>query len=133
MPDHHDKSDEECLKDKANTHNCFFENHTIGSTNSPVLVLVPGGTSHQPVFQDFTGNQNKTLLQLNSASLKGRDPLPLAITIISKNPCNPITAIITESARIFQVENFKSLSVSNRDSAPGGLHVFIKKIDLYLP
>ncbi|MGG0185317.1 hypothetical protein [Bacillus rhizoplanae] len=133
MPDHHDKSDEECLKDKSNTHNCFFGNHTIGSTNSPVLVLIPGGTSHQPVFQDFTGNQNKTLLQLNSVSLKGGDPLPLAVTIILKKPCNPITAIITESTRIFQVENFKSLSVSNLDSAQGGLHVFIKKIDLYLP
>ncbi|MGF9964121.1 exosporium protein D [Bacillus rhizoplanae] len=127
MLDHHDKSDEESLKDKSNTHKCFVENHTIGSTNSPVLVLVPGGSSHQPVFQDFTGTPNKTLLQLTSASLKGKDPIPLAITIITKSPRNPITAIITESTRIFQVENFESLSVSNVSSAQGGLNVFIQK------
>lgn len=127
MPDHHDKSDEESLKENSNTHNSFVENHTIGSTNSPVLVLLPGGTNHQPVFQNFTNTPNKTLLQLTSASLKGEDPLPLAITIITQSPHNPITARITESTRIFHVENFKSLSVSNLNSAQGGLNVFIQK------
>ncbi|MGG2017563.1 exosporium protein D [Bacillus sp. S10(2024)] len=127
MLDHHDKFNEKSLKDESNTPNCFVENHIIGSTNSPVLVLVPEGTSHQPVFQDFTGSHNKTLLQLSSTSLKGKDPVPLAITIISKSPRNPITAIITESTRIFQVENFESLSVSNVASTPGGLNVFIQK------
>ena len=127
MSDHHDKSDEKCLKDNSNIDNYFVESHTIGSTDSPVLVLVPGDTSHQPVFQDFTSNRNKTLLQLTSVSLQGEDPLPLAVTIITKSPHSPITAIITESTRIFHVENFKSLSVSNRHSAQGGLNVFIQK------
>ncbi|ENQ3105929.1 hypothetical protein SAMN04488168_11343 [Bacillus sp. 491mf] len=127
MLDHHDKFNEESLKDESNTPNCFVENHIIGSTNSPVLVLVPGDTSHQPVLQDFTSNHNKTLLQLTSASLQGEDPLPLAVTIITKSPHNPITAIITESTRIFHVENFKSLSVSNTNSAQAGLNIFIQE------
>lgn len=127
MSDPHDKSDEESLKDKSNTPDCFVENHTIGSTNSPVLVLVPEDTSHQSIFQDFTSNHNKTLLQLTSASLQGEEPLPLAVTIITQSLHNPITAIITESTKIFEVENFKSLSVSNRHSAQGGLNVFIQK------
>ncbi|WP_242216724.1 hypothetical protein [Bacillus cereus group sp. BfR-BA-01380] len=127
MPDHHEESDEKCLKDNSNTDNYFVENHTIGSTDSPVLVLVPGDTSHQPVSQDFTSNHNKTLLQLTSASLQGEEPLPLAVTIITKSPHNPITAIITESTRIFHLENFKSLSVSNSNSVQGGLNVFIQK------
>ncbi|MGG2063558.1 hypothetical protein [Bacillus sp. S14(2024)] len=131
MPDHHDKSDEENLKDNSNTHNSFVVNHTIGSTNSPVLVPVPGGTNHQPVFQNFTNTPNKTLLQLTSVSLKGEDPLPLAVTIITKSPLNPITAIITESTRIFHVDNFKSLNVSNLNPAQGGLNVFIQKTILF--
>ncbi|WIY63090.1 MULTISPECIES: hypothetical protein [Bacillus] len=108
---------------------CFVETHTIAgvgenlSGNIPLTITILPGAP-QTIFEDFTDNHNKTLLQL-TVPLK---ELPITVTIQSRRTNRPITATIpTGVTRIFQVEDFESLTASTASPNPGFFSVFIKK------
>ncbi|HDR6311627.1 TPA: exosporium protein D [Bacillus cereus] len=121
--------------------NCFIETHTISGSganltgNIPLNLLVPPNTSNLPVFEDFTNNHNKTLLQISSTPFSAFPALPLTIIIRTRRSNNPIVATLTTDEvgnlggpRVFQVEDFESLSVSNTNQfQTGELNVFIQK------
>ncbi|MGA3599825.1 exosporium protein D [Lysinibacillus agricola] len=85
----------------------FIATHTFDE-----IVRVPpidAGGATEIVFEDFTKNHNKTLLVLKNSDFRG-----VSITIQTSTCNTPITADIPRGGlRIFQVENFKSLSLTN--------------------
>ncbi|PER99189.1 exosporium protein D [Bacillus cereus] len=142
------KHGKKCYKNHSHSlpqnNNCFVETHTIAGSgtnltgNVPINIFLEDGAI-QTVFEDFTNNHNKTLLQLSSIptpATGGTAPAqPLEVTIRTKNSRTPIIARIPGSpggttqggTRIFQVENFESLTVSNLGTSFGTLSTFIQK------
>lgn len=145
MADYFYKYNKKCYEKKLNSDQekvkCFIENHTIAGSgvnlagNIPLSLLVPPNTSNLPVFEDFTHNHNKTLIQISSSPFSAFPALPLTITIRTRKLRNPIVATLTTDEtgnlggpRVFQVEDFESLTVSNTNEfQTGQLNVFIKK------
>ncbi len=66
--------------------NCFIETHTIAGSaenengNIPVSVFLET-TAPQTVFEDFTNNHNKTLIQLFVVGMSA----PVQVTILTRN------------------------------------------------
>ncbi|MGF9859858.1 exosporium protein D [Priestia endophytica] len=131
--------------DRYKRKKCSAETHTISGSstnltgNTPIRIPIPAN-ANVTVFEDFTNNHNKTILQLTSVSGTSGVPtasalsaVPLEVTIRTRGSRTPIEAIIPGGddviggTRIFQVENFESLSVSNPNNVPGALNVFIQK------
>ncbi|MFE3893381.1 exosporium protein D [Priestia sp. YIM B13446] len=107
----------------------FVENHTIEgfgtnlTGNVPLTIAVPANATDVNVFEDFTKNHNKTLLQLSAVTTG------LTVSIFIRGSRMPISATIPAGAtRAFQVENFERLTVSNPSpTTEGTLLVFIQK------
>ncbi|TKH53964.1 exosporium protein D, partial [Bacillus cereus] len=65
--------------------NCFIETHTIAGSaenangNIPVSVFLET-TAPQTVFEDFTNNHNKTLIQLFVVGMSA----PVQVTILTR-------------------------------------------------
>lgn len=121
-------------------HECFTETHTMAgfgvdqAGNIPILVsLRPNVT--ETIFEDFTCNHNKTLIQLRSEPRGAFPAFPLEVTIRTRGSRIPIVATIPgsqniESMRAFQVEDFESLSVRFNDEVgqrEAAVSVFIQK------
>ena len=115
---------------KKNDNEKFFvENHTIEGSgtnltgNIPLTIAVAANAIDLNVFEDFTKNHNKTLLQLSAVTTG------LTVSIFVRGSRMPITATIPAgSTRAFQVENFERLTVSNPSATTAGtLNVFIQK------
>ncbi|MGN4808840.1 exosporium protein D [Bacillus cereus group sp. MYBK108-2] len=120
-------------KEQSNSHyqknNCFIETHTVAGSettpteNEPLTIIVPPDTSRR-VFEDFTNNHNKTLLQI---SVPG-DAFPIEVTIQTRKSSTPITATLaTNETRVFQVEDFQSLTLTNNTEFINFIEVLIKK------
>jgi hypothetical protein len=107
----------------------FVENHTIEGSgtnltgNIPLTIAVPASATDVNVFEDFTKNHNKTLLQLSAVTTG------LIVSIFTRGSRMPISATIPAgSTRAFQVEDFERLTVSNPSPTTAGtLNVFIQK------
>ncbi|MGY0011358.1 exosporium protein D [Bacillus anthracis] len=120
-------------KEQSNSHyqkdNCFIETHTVagsGTTpteNVPLTIIVPPDTSRR-VFEDFTNNHNKTLLQISVPE----DVFPIEVTIQTRKSSTPIIATLaTNETRVFQVEDFQSLTLTNNTEFINFIEVLIKK------
>ncbi|MEJ9227106.1 exosporium protein D [Priestia aryabhattai] len=114
---------------KTNNEKFFVENHTIEGSgtnltgNIPLAIAVPANAVDVNVFEDFTKNHNKTLLQLSAVATG------LTVSIFVRGSRLPISATIPAgSTRAFQVENFERLTVSNPSATTAGtLNAFIQK------
>jgi len=109
--------------------NCFIETHTIAGSgppstgNVPLDIIVPPNTS-RAVFEDFTSNHNKTLLQVSVPNDSGS----IEVTIRTRGSSRPIIAtIVPNEIRIFQVEDFQSLTLTNNSDAFDFIDIFIQK------
>lgn len=108
---------------------CFINTHTIAGSgtnltgNIPLTIFVAPNTS-RTIFEDFTKNHNKTLIQIAVAG----NSLPVDVTIRTRGSRIPITARIRgEEAQIFQVEDFESLTFSNTGNDFSVADIFIQK------
>ncbi|EDX67760.1 MULTISPECIES: hypothetical protein [Bacillus] len=109
--------------------NCFIETHTVAGSdttpteNVPVTIIVPSDTSRR-VFEDLTNNHNKTLLQISVPE----DVSPIEVTIQTRSSPTPIIATLaTNETRVFQVEDFQSLILTNNTEFLNFIEVLIKK------
>ncbi|GAB1763139.1 exosporium protein D [Priestia sp. SB1] len=143
---HHNKNDEVYYVEaaypskgsynkKKENEKFFIENHTIEGSgtnltgNIPLTIAVPANAIDVTVFEDFTRNHNKTLLQLSAAATGVGVATGLTVSIFVRGSRLPISATIPAgSTRAFQVENFEKLTVSNPSATTAGtLNVFIQK------
>ncbi|MCU5105638.1 exosporium protein D [Bacillus cereus] len=120
-------------KEQSNSHyqkdNCFIETHTVAGSettpteNAPLTIMVPSDTSRR-VLEDFTNNHNKTLLQISVPE----DVFPIEVTIQTRKSPTPIIATLaTNETRVFQVEDFQSLTLTNNTDFLNFIEILIKK------
>ncbi len=109
--------------------NCFVETHTIAGSganlngNIPITIFLEGITP-QTVFEDFTKNHNKTLIQLFVVGQSA----PVIVTIRTRGSRTPITAIIQPAqTKIFQVEDFQSLTLTRQEGPSSLVSLFVQK------
>lgn len=105
------------------------ETHTIDGGETLLNIPVSDRTADQVVFEDFTCNHNKTMIQVRSTVLPGEPfAVPLTITISTRHcPRKIIEEIPAGATRAFQVEDFQLLTVSNPYSNAGQLDTLIQK------
>lgn len=109
--------------------NCFIETHTIAGSaenangNIPVSVFLET-TAPQTVFEDFTNNHNKTLIQLFVVGMSA----PVQVTILTRKSSRPITTTLQPvQTKIFQVEDFQSLTLTKQEGSTSIVSLFVKK------
>lgn len=109
--------------------NCFVETHTIAGSgtnltgNIPVTISLET-TTPQTVFEDFTKNHNKTLIQLFVVGQSA----PVEVTIRTRGSRTPITAILQPvQTKIFQVEDFQSLTLTRQEGPFTLVTLFVQK------
>lgn len=105
--------------------------------NIPFQVNIPGGAEDIIVFEDYTANHNKTLLQLSAEpSLVEYTFSELDVKIFTRDSdvpieirlsTNPFGPVFTGIPRGIQVENFVRMTVSNPLDTIGTLRVHIEK------
>ncbi|HDR7664440.1 TPA: hypothetical protein QCX86_004096 [Bacillus wiedmannii] len=89
--------------------NCFIETHTIAGSeenvnrNIPVSVFLET-TTPQTVFEDFTNNHNKALIQLFVVGMSA-----------------------PAQTKIFQVEDFQSLTLTRQEGPTSLVSLFVQK------
>ncbi|HFJ9496222.1 TPA: exosporium protein D, partial [Bacillus cereus] len=89
MADYFYKDGKKYYKNQAHSdhqkNNCFVETHTIGGSgvnlngNIPISIDLLD-TTPQTVFEDFTNNHNKTLIQLFVVGMSA----PVQVTILTR-------------------------------------------------
>ncbi|MBA9026269.1 hypothetical protein [Peribacillus huizhouensis] len=105
---------------------CTVQNHNFTTGDIPV----PANATNLVIFEDFTKNHNKTFLALTAGNNAG-----VQVTITTrekkhkKDCCHrPITETIPAGGtRVFQVEDFKRLTVSNPTNNATTLRATIQK------
>ncbi|HDR7317523.1 exosporium protein D [Bacillus toyonensis] len=109
--------------------NCYIETHSIAGSNttptenSPLTIIVPPGASRR-VFEDFTNNHNKTLIQISVPS----DVSSIEVTIRTRRSSTPIIAtLVPDETRVFQVEDFQSLTLTNNTEILDFIDILIQK------
>ncbi|MBO1624975.1 exosporium protein D [Bacillus arachidis] len=136
MADYFYENGKKCYKNQYHSyssqkeHKCFVETHTISGSgvnltgNIPLDFFLRPNTS-RTIFEDFTKNHNKTLIQISAAG----NSAPFDVTIRTRGSRIPITARLSEddSPQIFQVEDFESLTFSNTTNSPSVGNIFIQK------
>ncbi|MEN1936151.1 exosporium protein D [Paenibacillus sp. 102] len=127
MADYFYKDGKKYYKNQSYSHyqkdNCFIKTHTISGSNSALVFIVPANTS-RTAFEDFTNNHNKTLLDFGVPG----GSQPIEVTIRTRRSRIPITVTISASEnRIFQVEDFQSLTLTNNTNIDSAIGIFIQK------
>ena len=109
--------------------NCFIETHTITGSeenangNIPLSVFLET-TAPQTVFEDFTNNHNKTLIQLFVVGMSA----PVQVTILTRKSSRPITTTLQPvQTKIFQVEDFQSLTFTKQEGPTSIVSLFVQK------
>lgn len=109
--------------------NCFVETHTIGGSGENLNGNIPTSidllnTTPQTVFEDFTNNHNKTLIQLFVVGMSA----PVQVTILTRRSSIPITTTLQPvQTKIFQVEDFQSLTLTKQEGPTSVVSLFIQK------
>jgi hypothetical protein len=110
---------------------CFVQTHTAAGTsfnrngNIPITYFVEAGETIE-VFRDFTGNHNKTLIQLEGSFVLGAT---IEVTIEMKGSSEPIVISVPPNvSKALQVENVESITVSNSNPVSnGGIDIYFEK------
>ncbi|PEU97989.1 hypothetical protein CN279_01825 [Bacillus anthracis] len=104
-------------KSPLSTNNeCFISTHIVGGPgeNTPLEYVLNAGAKNVNLYQSYTSAPNISLIKL-SVPLSTAPNGPLLITIKRTNNREPITDIITTGqTKIYEVENFNSLIVTNK-------------------
>jgi hypothetical protein len=105
------------------------ETHTINGADALLDFPVSVRTTDQVVFQDYTCNHNKTMIQMRSVVLAGQpSAVDLTVTITTRNcPDKIVFTLPALGTRAIQVEDFESLTVSNPSAIFGSFNVIIQK------
>ncbi|MGK0532026.1 exosporium protein D [Bacillus sp. 'calajunan'] len=109
--------------------NCFVETHTIGGSGENLNGNIPTSidlldTTPQIVFEDFTNNHNKTLIQLFVVGMSA----PVQVNILTRRSSIPITTTLQPvQTKIFQVEDFQSLTLTKQEGPTSLVSLFIQK------
>lgn len=75
-------------------------------------------------MEDLTINHNKTLLQVSVPNDSG----PIVVTIQTRSSNIPINAtLVPNETRIFQVEDFQNLTLTNNSDTFDFIDIFINK------
>ena len=81
-------------------------------------------TAPQTVFEDFTNNHNKTLIQLFVVGMSA----PVQVTILTRRSSIPITTTLQPvQTKIFQVEDFQSLTLTKQEGPTSIVSLFVQK------
>ncbi|WP_182813795.1 exosporium protein D, partial [Bacillus sp. ME78] len=81
-------------------------------------------TAPQTVFEDFTNNHNKTLIQLFVVGMSA----PVQVTILTRRSNVPITTTLQPvQTKIFQVEDFQSLTLTKQEGSTSVVSLFVQK------
>ena len=85
-------------------------------------------TAPQTVFEDFTNNHNKTLIQLFVVGMSA----PVQVTILTRRSSVPITTTLQPvQTKIFQVEDFQSLTLTKQEGSTSVVSLFVQKHFVY--
>jgi len=133
MADYFYKDGKKYYKNQSHSNNqknnCFIETHTIAGSaenangNIPVSVFLET-TAPQTVFEDFTNNHNKTLIQLFVVGMSA----PVQVTILTRRSSIPITTTLQPvQTKIFQVEDFQSLTLTKQEGPTSAVSLFVQK------
>ncbi|HDV8362701.1 TPA: exosporium protein D [Bacillus cereus] len=133
MADYFYKDGKKYYKNQAHSdhqkNNCFVETHIIGGSgvnlngNIPISIDLLD-TTPQTVFEDFTDNHNKTLIQLFVVGMSA----PVQVTILTRRSSVPITTTLQPvQTKIFQVEDFQSLTFTKQEGPASVVSLFIQK------
>ncbi|WP_082188363.1 hypothetical protein, partial [Bacillus cereus] len=100
-----------CSHSSSNSRNCFLQNFTIfGSSTIPTAFTVPASSS-VTVFENFTCNHNKTLIQFVYSATSAA---PVTLTVSSFNSRNPVLLTLTPGdARTILLEDVQNVVFSN--------------------
>ncbi|TKI81744.1 exosporium protein D [Bacillus mycoides] len=133
MADYFYKDDKKYYKNQSHSdhqkNNCFVETHTIGGSGENLNGNIPTSidlldTTPQTVFEDFTNNHNKTVIQLFVVGMSA----PVQVTILTRRSSIPITTTLQPvQTKIFQVEDFQSLTLTKQEGPTSLVSVFIQK------
>lgn len=137
MADYFYKDGKKYYKNQSHSNNqknnCFIETHTIAGSaenangNIPVSVFLET-TAPQTVFEDFTNNHNKTLIQLFVVGMSA----PVQVTILTRRSNVPITTTLQPvQTKIFQVEDFQSLTLTKQEGSTSVVSLFVQKHSVY--
>ncbi|WP_046959523.1 hypothetical protein [Bacillus wiedmannii] len=127
MADYFYKGGKKYYKKQSYSHhqkdNCFIKTHTITGSNTALNFNVPANTT-RTAFEDFTNNHNKTLIQISVAS----DVSSIEVTIRTRRSPTPIIAtLVPDETRVFQVEDFQSLTLTNNTEILDFIDILIQK------
>ncbi|MBP1933323.1 hypothetical protein [Ammoniphilus resinae] len=108
---------------------CFIDNHTVSGSIVPYTFFIRA-EDDSPIFRDFTLNHNKTLIFLHYPEFSGT-PVPgeLGVTINVRGSTTPIVNenIRLGQTRVYQVEDFESLVITNSILAHASIDAYIQK------
>ncbi|MCU5707908.1 exosporium protein D [Bacillus wiedmannii] len=133
MDDYFYKNGKKIYKKQSNpklqNNNCSVRTHTIAGAeenrngNIPLVIDLLDNTP-QTVFEDFTNNHNKTLIQLFVIGMSA----PVDVTILTRGSNRPITTTLQPvQTKIFQVEDFQSLTLTKHEGPASGVSLFVQK------
>ncbi|ASZ17868.1 exosporium protein D [Bacillus cereus group sp. TH43LC] len=133
MADYFYKNSKKCYKKHSKSNpqngNCSIETHTIAgvrenSNGNIPLIIDLLNTTPQTVFEDFTNNHNKTLIQLFVVGMSA----PVDVTILTRGSNRPITTTLQPvQTKIFQVEDFQSLILTKHEGPASAVSLFAQK------
>lgn len=133
MADYFYKNGKKCYKKHSKSNpqndNCSVKTHTIAGVGANLngnipLVIDLLNTTPQTVFEDFTNNHNKTLIQLFVVGMSA----PVDVTIRTRGSNIPITTTLQPvQTKIFQVEDFQSLTLTKHEGSVSAVSLFVQK------
>ncbi|MDM5199820.1 hypothetical protein QUF79_17540 [Fictibacillus enclensis] len=101
--------------------NCNVGTHTIGGSETPADTIFPIVTGLNTIFEDQTNNHNKTLI-----NIQNNGGAPIVVNINTRECGGPIVfTLIPGQRRVFQVEDFESLTVTA--TTDGTISLFVQK------
>ncbi|HHB1655990.1 exosporium protein D [Bacillus cereus group sp. BfR-BA-01400] len=113
----YEKQTDTCLKNQKKE--CFISTNTVAgsgnfqSGNIPLDFLLNAGEANVLLYQNYTNNHSNSLIQL-SVPFNTTPAGPLLVTINTRNSPQEITDSINQGqTRLYEVEDFESLIVSN--------------------
>ncbi|MBA9026264.1 hypothetical protein [Peribacillus huizhouensis] len=121
-----------CCNDECSYGDCHKKDQNKNNENAQCFVgnedffffqPIPGNTLNLPLFENFTKNHSKT-----NFIIAVTNPIQVIIRTRGEKDCDrPIIATIpTGGTRAFQIEDFKSLEVSNDSAIPSSFTITVQ-------
>ncbi|SDM83862.1 hypothetical protein SAMN04488137_2175 [Fictibacillus solisalsi] len=103
--------------------NCNVGTHIIGGPETGAGTIFPISTGLTTIFEDQTNNHNKTLINIQNDV-----GAPIVVNINTRECGGPIVFTLNPGQRrVFQVEDFESLTVTVTATASGIILLSVQK------